>query len=171
MNEKPSRQDLTLKTARRFAWLGACLLLIAAALPGSLWADNAKDNAEPESALATVEEGSAAPQPSEAGVKIFIDPKTGQLVAEPTTEQRQALDQEISWQESLAKDLEIPEEKLSPFELSNGGVGVYVGGRFASSLLLHRHEDGSWVLGCAAAGHEEHHLSAGPTTPPALEEK
>jgi hypothetical protein len=123
----------------------AILLTTAALAYPCLGAEN------PEPARATTE--AMATPPGSAGVKVFVDPATGELIAEPTAEQAAELDQRVEQEMAAAKALEIPEEELEPFQLSNGGVGVFVGGRFMSSLNIHRHADGSWATICSDGEH------------------
>ena len=65
-----------------------------------------------------------------AGVKAFVDPLTGELTTDPTAAQRQRLSARST------RAIERSVEGLRPFSLRRGGRGVYLQGRFKTSLRL-----------------------------------
>lgn len=74
-----------------------------------------------------------------AGLRIYVDPDTGEIVAAPTPAQRAALRSAIARFTGAGS---LPEaarnesgEALAPFSIP-GGVGLYLEGRFRSSLLV-----------------------------------
>ena len=87
-----------------------------------------------------------------ASATIFRDPITGELTAEPTAAQAQALAEQTATQK-LLRGVELDDPV--PFQLESGGRGVFVGDRFMSALVVHRHADGTLSFGCE----DPHHSS------------
>lgn len=90
-----------------------------------------------------------APPP---GLRVYVDPATGQLTSQPTREQRQALDRLIRAQRQ--SQVRAP---LRQFALDRGGVGVKLDDRFYSLLEVESDGVGAWKLRCEAQGDDPTH--------------
>ncbi|MDH3743749.1 MAG: hypothetical protein OES47_01455 [Acidobacteriota bacterium] len=100
----------------------------------------------------TVEETAGVPR---SGLRVFVDPETGELVGEPTEEQLERLRIETSRQ--------IRERRsswdLRQFGLRGGGQGVFLDGWADHQLVVRRAEDGSLRTVCSQRdmnGHTGH---------------
>jgi hypothetical protein len=93
-----------------------------------------------------------------AGVRAFVDPATGELTSSPTRAQleRLALQARSS---SVARSV----VGLRPFELSRGGRGLNLQGRFQTALRVERGADGNFYQTCGDPAHdrEPHSHDAG----------
>lgn len=85
-----------------------------------------------------------------AGVRAFIDPATGELTASPTQTQleHRALQARSS---SVSRSV----IGLRPFELSRGGRGLNLQGRFQTSLRVERGADGNFYQTCGDPAHDQ----------------
>ena len=132
------------RTATVFAAM-TCLTLILS--PWALAEDEASpaedahlsENAPPESSRPATDAASTAA----AGLTIFIDPETGEVIDRPTTEQSAALS------ETLKTSMKRTADDLQPFELIHGGHGLHLEGRFRSATIVRTRPDGSLELRCA----------------------
>jgi hypothetical protein len=79
-------------------------------------------------------------------VRAFIDPKTGQITANPSPEQLQRLAVQ-----ARAATLSRSVQGLRPFELQRGGRGLNLQGRFQTSMRVERAADGTFRLTCGDA--------------------
>jgi|SRR5688572_3783315 len=86
-----------------------------------------------------------------AGVRAFVDPETGELTGNPT---RAQLQRQILEQRAIS--LSRSTTGLRPFELSRGGRGLNLQGRFQTAMRVERGADGSLHVTCGA-GHEDGH--------------
>jgi hypothetical protein len=137
------RKQLTLGS-RSWTWLSAAMLLAAgagAAFPGQSDA------------------GGESKAPA-AGVRAFVDPKTGQITANPSPEQLQRL--AVRERSTLSRSV----QGLRPFELQRGGRGLNLQGRFQTSLRVERAADGTFHVSCGdgetphdASSHHHHDSS------------
>jgi hypothetical protein len=84
---------------------------------------------------------SSAPAP---GVRVFVDPRTGQITASPSPEQLQRLAVH-----ARAATLSRSVQGLRAFELQRGGRGLNLQGRFQTALRVERAADGSFRTTCA----------------------
>jgi hypothetical protein len=143
------------------AWLAAGLIVAV-----SPWAA-AEDTASPagdEIASPTGDENAPQePQPAAAGLTIFVDPETGEIVDQPTAAQKAALS------EALRRSLDKSSEGLEAFELLYGGHGVHLQGRFRSAVIARMRADGSFEIRCADHPDEAAVLLAGPAPAAAAE--
>lgn len=102
--------------------------------------------AEPDTPAPEANESSSSVNASQGGfslgLRIYVDPETGELTATPSPAQAEALSKRLS--ERLSRST----EGVVPFKLGRGGRGVYLGDRFDHALVVHRHEDGSLSYGC-----------------------
>jgi hypothetical protein len=87
----------------------------------------------------------AAPADSNpaSGLRVWIDPETGNLRSAPTARQRAAL-------QALENASRAGEEPPRPrsFVLRDGTRGVFLDGAFQSALSVHQLADGSFHFGC-----------------------
>jgi hypothetical protein len=94
-----------------------------------------------------------------AGLRAFIDPATGKFTTTPTRAQidRLAL-------EARSATLSRSVSGLRPFELSRGGRGLNLQGRFQTALRVVRGADGRLYQTCGDPAHDHttnpHHESA-----------
>jgi hypothetical protein len=102
----------------------------------------------------------AADPRTSAGVRAFIDPRTGQATASPSPEQLQRL-----VAHARAATLSRSVEGLRPFELQRGGRGLNLHGRFQTALRVQRAADGTFHVTCGDgeaivdAGSHQHHAA------------
>ena len=89
-----------------------------------------------------VEPAPAAATPASAGLRVYIDPDTGELTSTPSPRQVEALSK------SLEPTLSRSSVGLEPFELSLGGRGLYLEGRFQSALVVRLDGSGGFELSC-----------------------
>ncbi len=83
-------------------------------------------------------------EPSTAGasrMRVFIDPKTGEIVSVPARESR-------ALSEALENALSRSTEGLEVFDLPAGGKGVHLEGRFQHVMTVRVKADGSLEFGC-----------------------
>jgi hypothetical protein len=79
-----------------------------------------------------------------AGLRAFIDPETGRLTANPTRAQLQSTPVE-----RRATALSRSTVGLRAFELSRGGQGLHLDGRFQTAIRVERQPDGSFEMTCS----------------------
>ena len=107
-------------------------------------------------AEASGEETAAAP--TREGLRVYLDPETGELTSTPSRDQVEALSKKILSEEPALSRLSAG---LEPFDLERGGRGVYLAGRFQSALVVRRTEDSSFEPVCTdAAEHASAALAA-----------
>jgi hypothetical protein len=98
-----------------------------------------------------------------SGMRIAVDPKTGEVVSNQARESRVL-------SEALAHALNRSTEGLKIFSLPAGGMGVHLEGRFQHVMTVKVKADGSLELGCVdnATKAEEilHGKVAGPDDEP-----
>jgi len=87
--------------------------------------------------------------PPAAGLRVFIDPLTGELTARPTPQQAGELSQAIAaFRLEQRQDQGWDREGPRRFELSGGGTGVFLNGRLMTSTVVSRGPDGQFHFGC-----------------------
>lgn len=108
--------------------------------------------APPELLRAPTADAAPSGTPATVGLRVFLDPVTGEVVSRPSGEQVRRLQQSI-------EELEVfePVPDLHPFYLYPGGTGIYVGDRFMTSTVVRRSPDGSLVIDCTTDPDHEHH--------------
>ena len=94
----------------------------------------------------TPPEETAVEAPAPAGLRAYIDPETGDLTSTPSAEQVEALSRTVS--KRLEQSLSRSDEGLEPFALPLGGRGVFLEGRFQSTLVVRVAPDGGFELFC-----------------------
>ena len=163
------------RTRRPWLWVGAALLVAvgagagirnqsesAAALDGDTAAAATASTLTPVAAETTVVEPTevretlpsssvdSSPAPvTAAGVRAFIDPATGELTANPTRAQLERLALQARSSSSSRSVV-----GLRPFELSRGGRGLNLQGRFQTALRVERGEDGNFYQTCGDPAHD-----------------
>lgn len=141
--------------------LGFALTVDAEAPPG----DGVRDTALREAAareVATREPVEAAPDTapvagtSRPGLRVYLDPETGEITDRPTAAQVEKLSR------ALELSLLRTAEDLEPFDLSGGGQGLFLAGRFRSAAIARRRADGGFDVSCVETVEEAEHLLATP---------
>ena len=96
-------------------------------------------------------------------IRVIVDPGTGEIISVPFRETDVL-------SAPLAKALTRSTEGLRVFELSNGGMGVHLDGRFQHALMVRVKPDGSLETVCTNHSHEAedfiHGKSAGADVEP-----
>jgi hypothetical protein len=136
------------------AWLAAGLIIAVAP-----WA-TAEDTPSPAG-----DETAQSEPPAQAGLKIFIDPETGEITDRPTAEQQAAL------AEAMRASLNKSAEGLETFDLAGGGHGVYLQGRFRSATIVRTRPDGSFEIQCVDHPDQAAELLATPASAAATPER
>jgi hypothetical protein len=124
-------------------WIAALATPVAASSPG--------EKEEPErlaSEKADTEVGAEASDAAPAVMKVFVDPETGEIISVPIRQQTGTLSA------PLAKALTRSTEGLWVFELSNGGKGVHLDGRFQHAIMVRVKPDGSFETVCVDHSHQ-----------------
>jgi len=85
---------------------------------------------------------------AEGGMRVIVDPETGEIVAEQPRQETDALSA------PLANALNRSTEGLQVFELANGGRGMHLEGRFQHALVARVKTDGSLEIVCVNHAHE-----------------
>jgi DNA-binding protein YbaB len=121
------------------AWFLRGLAAFAVIFAVVAWLHGTQSTVSIEQRPASV--GAAAAAPGEAGMRVSIDPETGEL-APATAAQQKALDQEM--QQMLSRSSEGLVEEVLP----NGAVQVHLQGRFQSASVAVIDETGTLHTGC-----------------------
>lgn len=138
---------MTLATVcrRSLRALGVCVC-IGLFLQGAVSIAWAVEPVEVPQALRAPTEGSPG---SAAGLRVFIDPLTGEFTTQPTAQQAGELAAAIAaFRLEQRQDPNWNREGLRRFELSGGGTGVFLDGRFLTSTVVRRGPDGTFHVGC-----------------------
>jgi len=131
----------------------ALFLMAAAALPVAASSSGEKEQPEQQ-----VPEASAEDVVTTKAIRVIYDPETGEIISVPFREPSEILSI------PLAKALTRSTEGLHVFELSNGGKGVHLDGRFQHALMVRVKPDGSIETVCTSHSHAaEKFLQAKPT--------
>ena len=80
-------------------------------------------------------------------IRVIYDPETGEIISVPLRESSEILSG------PLAKALTRSTEGLQVFEVSNGGNGVHLDGRFQHALMVRVRPDGSLETVCTSHSH------------------
>lgn len=99
-----------------------------------------------------------------AGLRVFLDPVTGELVANPTRAQIRELTRTLAkhrFEQGIDPGANWNPEGLARFELPVGGTGVNLGGRFLTSTVVHVGPDGELHFECT---HDPHEVQEQPGT-------
>lgn len=130
----------------------AICLMAAAALPVAASSPGEKE--QPERSVSTAP---TAEHVTTNAIRVIYDPESGEIISVPIRET-----EVLSG--PLAKALTRSTEGLQVFELSNGGTGVHLDGRFQHALMVRVRPDGSVETVCTSHSHAaEKFLQAKPT--------
>lgn len=105
-------------------------------------------------------EPAAAEEAALSGLVVVVNPATGEMILNPLPEQIGAVRSGLS-----ARRLSRSTAGLVPFALSGGGRGVYLDGRFQSSLVLDAGPDGQLTMRCVQEPPEAVELGAANAEP------
>ena len=155
MNQRLHAQVNTPLTIRT---LCVAFLMAAFAVPAA--ATSPGENGEPKRQAS---EAAGAESVATKAIRVVVDPETGEIISVPFRETDVL-------SAPLAKALTRSGEGLEVFELSNGGKGVHLDGRFQHVLMVRVNPDGSLETVCTNHSHEAgdflHGKTAGPNTKP-----
>lgn len=149
MNQRLHDQVIS---SRVLSVLCAMCMMAAAALPVAAATPGEEEPGRQASETPTAEAVSAK------AIRVIYDPETGEIISVPLREPGEILSA------PLAKALTRTTEGLQVFELSNGGTGVHLDGRFQHALMVRVRPDGSVETVCTSHSHAaEKFLQAKPT--------
>lgn len=80
---------------------------------------------------------------SESGLRAYLDPETGELTSSPSPAQAEILQEAFELSSSS-----LSNENLRSFDLRSGGRGLFLAGRFQSSLVMSWSENGAHEFHC-----------------------
>ena len=149
MNQRLHAQVHTPRTIRAL-----CAAFLMAAFAAPVAATSPDEKGEPKRQLP--EEASVESVATKA-IRVIVDPESGEIISVPIrgTEVLSA---------SLAKALTRSTEGLRVFDVSSGGKGVHLDGRFQHALMVRVKPDGSMETVCTSHSHAaEKFLQANPT--------
>jgi hypothetical protein len=123
-----------------------CTLMLGALLGASMMTNAATENAATEQNASP-----AQPSPVQAsGLRVFIDPETGQLVSQPITEaQKKAV-------EAVDPSFRQDDEGLQIVYFADGSSMMDLQGRFQQATVAEAQPDGSLRTYCDDADHLKH---------------
>ena len=139
MNQRLHEQT---SSSRLLLTLCAICLMAAVAVPVAASSPGEEGKPETRAPRASAE---AAVTPKT--MRVIYDPETGEIVSVPVSE-TEALS------EPLASALTRSTEGLQVFQLTHGGTGVFLGGRFQHALMVRVKADGSLETVCTNHSHE-----------------
>ena len=149
------RNDERLTTHRILQ--GLCFVWFVVALATPVAASSPDEKAEPmrqAPEAASTEAATGPPVAAAAVMKVSVDGETGEIRLIPPREP-------AVLSAPLATALSRSTEGLRVFELSNGGKGVHLQGRFQHVLMVRVKPDGSFETICTNHPHEAEVLASG----------
>jgi ABC-type cobalt transport system substrate-binding protein len=138
-------------TFRNLLILCAVCLMAALALPSA-----ASSPAEEEGSERQAPEVGSTDAVATKAMRVIYDPETGEIISLPFRETEVL-------SAPLAKALTRSADGLWVFELSNGGKGVHLDGRFQHALMVRVNSDGSLEIVCTNHSHEAEDFLEGTT--------
>jgi hypothetical protein len=128
----------------------ACGLGVAAtmAMPVAVASAAEQEHSEVRAPKAVGSECGELSVTSDDDMTVVVDPETGQIVA------RKARREDSMLSVSLANALSRSTDGLRVFELSNGGGGIHLDGRFQHALVVRMRADGTFETVCLDHVHE-----------------
>ena len=138
-------------SSRVLSVLCAMCLMAAAALPVA-----AATPGEEEQPGRQASEAPTAEAVTTKAIRVIYDPETGEIISVPLRETGVL-------SVPLAKALTRSTEGLHVFELTNGGKGVHLDGRFLHALMVRVKSDGSLETVCTNHSHEAEDFLHGKT--------
>jgi len=149
MNQRLNEQMIS---SRVVPFLLAICLMAAVALPVAASSPGEKERPEQQAPAAPTAE-----LVTTNAMRVIYDPESGEIISVPIRET-----EVLSGQ--LTKALARTTEGLQVFELSNGGKGVHLDGRFQHALMVRVKPDGSLETVCTSHSHAaEKFMQARPT--------
>jgi len=121
-----------------------CVAFLMAAFTAPVAATSPDEKGEPKR---QVPEVSSVETTAPNAIRVIVDPETGEIISVPL----RATDVLSA---PLSKALTRSGEGLRVFELSNGGMGVHLDGRFQHVLMVRMKADGSLETVCTNHSHE-----------------
>ena len=119
-------------------------------------------------AVAACEPTAAEPVSTTAlsGLVVVVNPATGELILNPVPQQIAAV-RSLDRMDRLSRS----SEGLAPFALAGGGRGVFLEGRFQSSLVLDVGPDGQLAVRCVHVAPEEVNLDEPTASQPKIADR
>jgi len=139
MNQRLNEQMIP---SRFLSGLCAMCLMVAFALP--VEASSPGEEEQPERQGFEVPTAEAV---TTKAIRVIYDPETGEIISVPFQEPSEILSI------PLAKALTRSTEGLQVFQLTNGGKGVHLDGRFQHVLMVRVNADGSLQTVCTNHSH------------------
>jgi hypothetical protein len=121
-----------------------CAAILTAALTAPVAASSPGEKEGPERQVPDAVDAEAV-EPSavaDNGLRVVVDPETGEIVARLPRQKTDALSA------PLGNALNRSTEGLRVFNLANGGRGVHLQGRFQHALVVRMKADGSFETVC-----------------------
>jgi hypothetical protein len=138
MNQRSHEQLNMTRTIRVL-----CVAFLMATFAAPLAATSPDEKGEPK------RQASEAPSPETnvtKSIRVIYDPETGEIISVPFR------DTEVL-SAPLARALTRSTEGLQVFQLTNGGTGVHLDGRFQHALMVRVKPDGSLETVCTNHSH------------------
>jgi len=139
MNQRLNDQMIS---SRALSILGAICLMAAVALPVA--ASSPGEEVQPDGQAS---EAPTAEANTTRAMRVIYDPETGEILSVPFRESGVLT-------APLSKALTRSTEGLQVFQLTNGGTGVHLDGRFRHVLMVRVKADGSLETMCTNHSHE-----------------
>ena len=131
-----------------FPVLCTVVLTVALTAPAAASSPDEEKMPGPRAPKASSAEAAEASVVADSGMRFVFDPETGEMVAGQPLQKTNALSV------PLANALNRSTEGLPVFELSNGGRGMHLQGRFQHALVVRMKPDGSFETVCVNHSHE-----------------
>ncbi len=162
---RPASDPASSNRRRAAAWLAGLALAAASPIAAQVPHSSPSEGTHAEEAKAE------AVMP--AGLRAFIDPETGELTSTPTRQQVEDLTLLIEQQTLAGAEAALSRSSfgLEPFELTGGGRGVHLKGRFQSALVVRLTDLGELELVCRDDAAETQHEHPAATAPAEWAEK
>lgn len=142
-----------------FPVLCTVVLTVALTAPAAASSPDEEKMPSPRAPKASSAEAAEASVVADGGMRFVFDPETGEMVAEQPLQMTNALSV------PLANALNRSTEGLRVFELTNGGRGVHLDGRFQHALVVRMKADGSFETVCVNHSHEAEAILKRGSTP------
>jgi len=130
-----------------------CAICLMAAVAVPVAASSPGEEEKPET---QAPEASAEAAVSPKTMRVIYDPETGEIISVPFRET-------VVLSAPLSKALTRSTEGLQVFQLTNGGTGVHLDGRFQHALMVRVKADGSVETTCTNHPHDAEDFLHGKT--------
>ena len=138
MNQRLNDQMIS---SRSLSILGAICLMAAVALPVAASSPGEEEQLDRQASEAPTAEANTT-----RAMRVIYDPETGEILSVPFRESGVLT-------APLSKALTRSTEGLQVFQLTNGGTGVHLDGRFQHALMVRVRPDGSLETVCTSHPH------------------